>query len=88
MTNDNVTKFPGLPVPGYVEQSATAIDMVTNNKQAEEYILRILDALKADPAVDQRWLAIGRTHIEQGWMAINRSIFKPVRIRLPDEENP
>jgi hypothetical protein len=32
--------------------------------------------------VDQRWLAIGRTHIEQGFMAINRSIFRPERVKL------
>lgn len=72
--------FKGLPVSGYKDQSAASIDKVNENKQIEEEVLRILDSLEADEAVDQRWLAIGRTHIEQGFMAVNRSIFKPDRL--------
>ena len=41
-----------------------------------------LDELSVNPDVDQRWLAIGRTNIEMGWMAINRAIFKPDRVKL------
>ena len=33
----------------------------------------------------KRWLAIGRTHIEQGFMAINRAIFRPDRVEIPGE---
>lgn len=72
--------FKSLPVSGYKDQSAASIDKVNENKQIEEEVLRILDSLEADEAVDQRWLAIGRTHIEQGFMAVNRSIFKPDRL--------
>lgn len=74
-----------LPVQGYKPQSQATVDTVNANKQAEERTLRILDALKADPSVDQRWLAIGRTHIEQGWMAVNRAVFQPARARLPED---
>ena len=74
-----------LPVQGYKAQNQANVDLVNANKQAEEAGLRILDALKANPAIDQRWLAIGRTHFEQAWMAINRSIFKPDRAKLPGE---
>lgn len=70
----------GLPVSGYKDQSVASIDKVNVNKQIEEEVLRILDSLKTDEEVDQRWLAIGRTHIEQGFMAVNRSIFKPGRL--------
>lgn len=75
----------GLPVAGYQPQSDAAIKMVNANKLSEEMILRAFDALKDDPSIDQRWLAIGRTHIEQGFMAINRAIFKPSRLKLPGE---
>lgn len=33
-----------------------------------------------------RWLAVGRTDIEKGWMAINRSVFRPARVRVPQEQ--
>lgn len=73
---------PQLPVKGYVGQSDAAVALVNTNKEAEEQILRILDKLTNTPGVDLRWLAIGRTHIELAFMAINRSIFKPTRIQL------
>ena len=75
-----------LPVPGYSPQGDDAVTRVTANKHLEERILRVLDELGVDPDVDKRWLAIGRTQIEQGFMAVNRAIFKPARVTLPGEE--
>lgn len=80
-----MTDHQALPVQGYRPQSPETVAAVNANKQAEETSLRILDTLKSNPDVDQRWLAIGRTHLEQAWMAINRSIFKPDRAKLPGE---
>ena len=75
-----------LPIAGYTSQSDDAVATVNRNKQAEERLLRLLDELAATSGVDQRWLAVGRTHIEQGFMAINRAVFRPTRIRLPEDE--
>lgn len=75
----------GLPVAGYQPQSDVSIDLVNANKMLEEQCLRVLDHLADRPGVDKRWLAIGRTAIENGWMAVNRSVFKPARVKLPGE---
>ncbi|MCD2176447.1 Acb2/Tad1 domain-containing protein [Rhizobium sp. C1] len=72
----------GLPVSGYKPQSDDSVGKVNVNKRLEEMVLRQLDELAADPDTDKRWLAIGRTSIEQGFMAANRAIFKPGRIEL------
>lgn len=72
----------GLPVSGYRAQSQEHIDLVNGMKESEEVILRSLDEMKANPEIDQRWLAIGRTNLEQAFMAINRSVFKPGRVAL------
>jgi hypothetical protein len=72
----------GLPVHGYRPQSALAVEMVNDSKRAEEQILRMLDALGEMPDIDKRWLSIGRTAIEKGFMAVNRSIFKPARVEV------
>lgn len=77
----------GLPVLGYKPQSDDKVSFVNHNKMMEETILRVLDQLRNDEHglnPDQRWLAIGRTHIEEGFMAINRAIFRPGRVELPD----
>ena len=78
------------PVPGYRPQTQQALDLVSWFKAEEERLLRKLDELKTlpeygiRPLADQRWLAIGRTQLEQAFMAINRSVFKPDRIELPE----
>lgn len=78
-------KHFGLPVSGYAPQGQEAVDKVNRNKSAEEWVLRLIDEYTADPEVDKRWLAIAKTHIEEGFMAMNRAIFKPTRIALPGE---
>ncbi len=75
----------GLPVAGYVPQSAEKVRLVNDNKEIEERVLRQLDSLLIQK-YDPRWLAIGRTHIEQAFMAINRAIFQPARVGLPEDE--
>jgi hypothetical protein len=81
-----MTEHQGLPVAGYQTQSNRNVELVNANKRIEEQVLRILDTLNGHPETDKRWLAIGRSHIEQGFMAINRSIFKPSRVKLDDAQ--
>ncbi|HEY9212065.1 MAG TPA: hypothetical protein VIQ29_04330 [Ancylobacter sp.] len=72
-------------IAGYRPLTSVIQELVNVNKEAEERVLRILDELKARPDIDQRWLAIGRTDIERGFMAVNRAVFQPGRVLLPDE---
>lgn len=78
-------KHNGLPVSGYRPQNQMAVDLVNRNKANEERQLRLMDADKADPSVDGRWLAIARTQMEQAFMAWNRAIFQPQRVGLPED---
>lgn len=73
----------GLPVHGYQPQSEDRVALVNQNKQLEEHILRHLDTMKDASVIDQQWLAVGRTHLEQAFMAINRAVFKPSRVDGP-----
>lgn len=76
----------GLPVKGYVDQTTVNIELVNENKVDEERILRKMDDLAEHANVDKRWLAIARTDIEKGFMALNRAIFKPQRVKLDDDD--
>ena len=87
MDNAFGKKHEGLPVSGYRSQSEANVAAVNANKATEERLLRTLDEMKNNLHVDQRWLAVARTSFEQGFMALNRSIFKPGRVTLP-EDNP
>lgn len=70
----------GLPVEGYKPQSQSNVDLVNYNKRLEEKVLRQMDHLATIDYIDKRWLAISRTQLEQAFMAMNRSIFKPGRL--------
>lgn len=39
------------------------------------------------PTYDPRWVNIARTHFQEGFMALNRAVFQPQRISLPEDEN-
>jgi len=72
---------------GYTPQSQNAVDIVNEHKQVEERLLRRLDALySAAEFYDRRFLSIAQTHFEQGFMALNRAVFKPKRIMLPEDK--
>lgn len=70
-----------LPVSGYTHQTSQAVALVNQNKRIEEHVLRQLDMVAEMPGVDPRWFAVGRRHIEQGFMEVNRSIFNPERLK-------
>lgn len=76
-----------MPVAGYTTQPSSNVDRVNLHKRMEEEMLRQLDYLASTGECDGRWLAIGRTQIEQGFMAINRAVFKPERVSLPDDKS-
>lgn len=76
----------GLPVAGYRPQNEANVERVNLNKRLEEQTLRALDVLAQQDDIDKRWLAIGRTEIEKGFMAVNRAVFKPGRAELPEDK--
>jgi hypothetical protein len=77
----------GLPVAGYKPQSTANVEQVNRNKETEERLLRLIETLK-DTDADGRWLAVAKTHFEEGFMALNRAIFKPGRVTLPEDVPP
>lgn len=71
------------PVLSYTTQTNDNVAAVNINKVLEEVALRRIDELALNPDCDQRWVNIARTHLQEGFMALNRAIFKPQRIEGP-----
>jgi len=85
-------KHEPLPVAGYTGQSQARVDLVNENKQIEERLLRHMNGMVGRLAgglvLDYRWMAIARTHFEQGFMALNRAVFQPHRVTLSEDQKP
>lgn len=69
-------------IAGYRRLGTKEIVEINRLKIQEATILAWLDELieQNDVPIDRRWMAIARAHIEQGFMAANRSIARPDRI--------
>lgn len=76
----------GLKVSGYTSQPESKVRIVNEHKEMEEMILRRLDAMMGMAEIDGRWLAIARTSFELAFMELNRAVFQPQRIRLPEDD--
>lgn len=80
------------PIKGYREISPDERDAVNEIKKMEEGLLMLIDLLEKTPPEgatirpDRRWLAIARTDLEKGFMALNRSILRPQRINLKEAQ--
>lgn len=64
-------------IKGYRELSKDEIDAMNKIKEAGAAIGMIVELLDMVPEIDKRWLAIGKTDLQKGLMALTRSIAKP-----------
>lgn len=71
-------------LPGYRTLTKDQLKMMSHNKPLEEIVLRQIDKHVREHGskeIDQRWVSVARTHIQEGFMALGRSIAQPERIR-------
>jgi len=57
--------------------STAQIETVNKLKATEEAVLQYLDSIEPLIAMDPRWLAIGTSDLQTGFMALIRSITDP-----------
>lgn len=62
---------------GYRELTTEEIDLGNAFKAKANELGEIIEQIRKMPATDQRWLSIGATQIQQGSMAVGRSIYRP-----------
>ncbi len=65
------------PIIGYRDLSETEIAVMNEGKSLAETVGEWIARLEADPSTDKRWLSIGKTHLQQGFMAALRGVAQP-----------
>lgn len=75
----------GLPVAGYLPQSDDKVATVNVNKQIEERVMRQIDSMTGANGIDQRMVSIARTKTQEAFMWLNRAVFQPGRVSLPED---
>lgn len=64
-------------IKGYRELSQADIDLMNEIKKMGVTIGALVDRLKANQALDQRWVAIGTTDLQKGLMGLTRAVAQP-----------
>lgn len=84
---EHAAKHVGLPVKGYTNQSEANVAKVNGFKETEERLLRECEMLRNHgDAEASRWASIAFTHFQEGFMCLNRAVFKPKRLALPEDD--
>lgn len=65
-------------IKGYRDLTAGEIALMNESKALAEQVGLFIDKLRAQGLIlDQRWISIGVTQLQQGFMAVNRGIAQP-----------
>jgi hypothetical protein len=64
-------------ITGYRDLTQEEINLMNMIKGLAEKAGAELKIVADTPGVDQRWVAIAKTHLQQGFMALTRSVAKP-----------
>lgn len=71
------------PIRGYRQLTPNEVALINDIKQFASKVGAALDDIESAESIalgidaDKRWLAIGRTQLQQGFMAVIRAIAKP-----------
>lgn len=75
------------PIKGYRQLTQVEVDLMNEGKELAEQVGAWIDKLRTmngvsntnqeNPALDQRWVNIGATQLQQGFMAVIRGIAQP-----------
>lgn len=75
-------------VKGYKELTQDKVAIVNQNKLSEEHLLRFIEQAQKEAKerdFDSRWLSIAFTDFQRAFMSLNRGIFNPGRVELPED---
>lgn len=64
-------------IKGYRELSQEEINRMNDVKALAEECGKVVEMLRQTPGLDQRWVSIGATDLQRGFMAVIRGIAQP-----------
>ena len=64
-------------IKGYRDLSQEEIDLMNEAKELSVKVGELIDKIGGTVNIDQRWLSIGTTDLQKGFMGVIRSIARP-----------
>lgn len=64
-------------IKGYRDLTPEEVGLMNDVKVTAENVRKVVEFLRQRGDLDQRWVSIGETHLQQGFMALVRAIAQP-----------
>lgn len=64
-------------IKGYRDLTQEEIDLMNQIKEKGAELGELVEKLEAMAELDKRWIEIGKTNLQQGLMALTRSVAQP-----------
>lgn len=64
-------------ITGYRDLTQAEIDAMNEIKAKGAEVGALVEKLRAQPGLDQRWVSIGATDLQKGFMALTRGVAQP-----------
>ncbi|MCM8736629.1 hypothetical protein M5E06_21105 [Azospirillum sp. A1-3] len=64
-------------IKGYRDLSADEIALMNEAKAKAEEVGALVDKIASTPGIDGRWVSIGKTDLQKGFMSLIRGIAQP-----------
>lgn len=64
-------------IKGYRDLTQEEIDLMNEAKELAERVGQLTEKIKSTPGVDGRWVSIGITDLQKGFMSLIRGIAQP-----------
>ncbi len=64
-------------ITGYRDLTQAEIYLMNEIKEFGINLSVLIDSLNEREDIDKRWVSIGQTHLQQGLMALTRSVARP-----------
>jgi hypothetical protein len=71
------THFLQPKITGYKQLAPDQVEIINEAKRIGNLAGTLLSSLEHDANIDQRWLAIAKTDLQKGFMALVRSVAQP-----------
>lgn len=64
-------------ITGYRDFDEATVAKINSVKAIANDVGGLFEAIEKEPEVDKRWVSIAKTHLQEGFMALTRSVAKP-----------
>lgn len=71
------THFAQPKITGYRQLSYSDVSLMNQIKELGKACGEVVATLEDTPGLDQRWISVGATELQQGFMALVRSVAQP-----------